>query len=210
MPIKTHGTMIIISSPSGAGKTTLVKLLSERLNFYISTSHTTRKPRKNEINSKDYFFVQKIEFEKLIKENYFLEYANVFENLYGTSKNQVIENLEKGNDVIFDIDWQGAKQIREKKLSYKLITFFVLPPSKEVLIQRLSNREKEDKIVVKKRMENFESDVLHWKEYDYVVVNDELENCYNQIFQIIEKLRKGEEHKIDEKFLNNHVNKLIS
>ena len=202
--------MIIISSPSGAGKTTLVKLLSERLNFYISTSHTTRKPRKNEINSKDYFFVQKIEFEKLIKENYFLEYANVFENLYGTSKNQVIENLEKGNDVIFDIDWQGAKQIREKKLSYKLITFFVLPPSKEVLIQRLSNREKEDKIVVKKRMENFESDVLHWKEYDYVVVNDELENCYNQIFQIIEKLRKGEEHKIDEKFLNNHVNKLIS
>ena len=188
----------------------MVKLLSERLNFYISTSHTTRKPRKNEINSKDYFFVQKIEFEKLIKENYFLEYANVFENLYGTSKNQVIENLEKGNDVIFDIDWQGAKQIREKKLSYKLITFFVLPPSKEVLIQRLSNREKEDKIVVKKRMENFESDVLHWKEYDYVVVNDELENCYNQIFQIIEKLRKGEEHKIDEKFLNNHVNKLIS
>ena len=125
--------MIILSSPSGAGKTTLVKLLSEKNNFFISISHTTRKPRLNETNGKDYFFVKNQEFERLINNDEFLEYAKVFNNLYGTTRTPVIQNLEKNLNVIFDIDWQGADQIKNKNLDYKLITFFILPPSREIL-----------------------------------------------------------------------------
>ena len=133
--------MVVLSSPSGAGKTTLVNLLSKRNNFFISTSHTTRKPRPNETPGKDYFFVGDEEFSRLIKNDEFLEYAKVFKNYYGTTRTPVIQNLEKRNNVIFDIDWQGADQIKNKKLNYKLITFFVLPPSKQVLYDRLSNRD---------------------------------------------------------------------
>ena len=115
MSTHTPGMMIIISSPSGAGKTTIVKLLSKKFDYSISISHTTRKPRKEEVNTRDYFFTNKLKFLKLIKKDYFIEYANVFDNLYGTSKEQVINKLEKGKNVLFDIDWQGAKQIKEKK-----------------------------------------------------------------------------------------------
>ncbi len=125
---KKGGIMVILSSPSGAGKTTLVNLLSQKNNFFISTSHTTRKPRPNEIEGKDYYFVNDNEFRRLIKNDEFLEYAKVFKNYYGTSRSPVIQNLEKKYNVIFDIDWQGADQIRNKKLDYKLITFFILPP----------------------------------------------------------------------------------
>ena len=131
--------MVILSSPSGAGKTTLVKLLSKDKNFNISISHTTRKARPSEIANKDYYFVNHEKFEKLIKNEEFLEYAKVFNHLYGTTRTPVIEKLEKGDNVIFDIDWQGADQIKNKRLNYKLITFFILPPSKEVLFERLSN-----------------------------------------------------------------------
>ena len=127
--------MVILSSPSGAGKTTLVKLLSKNKNFHISVSHTTRKPRLNEIANKDYYFVNHDKFEKLIKNEEFLEYAKVFNHLYGTTRTPVIEKLEKSENVIFDIDWQGADQIKNKKLNYKLITFFILPPSKGVLFR---------------------------------------------------------------------------
>ena len=133
MSSKEDGIMIILSSPSGAGKTTLTKLLSNSNSYLISVSHTTRKPRSNETHSKDYFFVNQEEFQFLIKKNEFLEYAKVFNNFYGTTKTPVISNLEKGKNIIFDIDWQGTQQIKEKKLKYKLITFFILPPSKKIL-----------------------------------------------------------------------------
>ena len=136
MPIENDGIMIILSSPSGAGKTTLVSLLSGLDNFEISVSHTTRKPRAREIENKDYYFVEEVEFQRLIKNQEFLEYAKVFNNFYGTTRTPVINNLNKGKNVLFDIDWQGADQIKNKKLDYKLITFFILPPSKDVLFKR--------------------------------------------------------------------------
>jgi len=135
--LKKDGIMVILSSPSGAGKTTLVKLLSKKKKYNISISHTTREPRPNEIPDQDYFFVDDEKFKKLIKNEEFLEYAKVFNHLYGTTRTPVIEKLEKSENVIFDIDWQGADQIKNKGLNYKLITFFVLPPSKEVLFKRL-------------------------------------------------------------------------
>ena len=136
MPLEKHGVMIILSSPSGAGKTTLVKMLSHLDNFEISVSHTTRQPRPNETPNKDYFFIDEDEFERLIKNEEFLEYAKVFNNLYGTSRTPVIDKLDKGKNVLFDIDWQGADQIKNKKLDYKLITFYILPPSKNVVKNR--------------------------------------------------------------------------
>ena len=139
MSINKDGIMVILSSPSGAGKTTLVKLLSKNKNFHISVSHTTRKPRPNEIPNKDYYFVSNKKFAGLIKNEEFLEYAKVFNHLYGTTRTPVIEKLDKGENVIFDIDWQGADQIKNKELNYKLITFFILPPSKEVLFERQTN-----------------------------------------------------------------------
>ena len=124
MPADKDGVMIILSSPSGAGKTTLVGLLSKYPNFETSISHTTRAPRKNEIQNKDYYFVNETEFKRLIKNEEFLEYARVFKNLYGTTRTPVINNLNSGKNVLFDIDWQGADQIKNKKLDYRLITFF--------------------------------------------------------------------------------------
>ena len=125
MPTEQDGVMIILSSPSGAGKTTLVSLLSNEENFEISISHTTRKPRSTEVPNKDYYFVKDEEFTRLIKNEEFLEYAKVFNNYYGTTRTPVIDNLNKGKNVLFDIDWQGADQIKNKKLDYKLITFFI-------------------------------------------------------------------------------------
>ena len=133
MPTNNDGTMIILSSPSGAGKTTLVNLLSKNETFEVSISHTTRKPRPNEATNKDYYFVNEKEFKRLIKNQEFLEYAKVFDNFYGSTRTPVINNLNNGKNVLFDIDWQGADQIKNQKLDYKLITFFILPPSKKVL-----------------------------------------------------------------------------
>ena len=162
MPSKKDGVMIILSSPSGAGKTTLVKLLSNLDNFDISISHTTRQPRGNEKINEDYFFVNENEFERLIQNQEFLEYAKVFNNFYGTTRTPVIDKLNKGKNVLFDIDWQGADQIKNKKLDYKLITFFILPPSKDELFKRLSNRDMKDKLIAEERMKQFERDVLPW------------------------------------------------
>ena len=181
MSSQNDGIIVILSSPSGAGKTTLVKLLSEKKNFNISVSHTTRKPRSNEIDGKDYFFVNNSIFEDLIKNNKFLEYARVFDNFYGTSKKPVIDLLSLGKNVIFDIDWQGTRQIKSQNIKYKIITFFVLPPSKQVLFERLSNRDMKDKLIASERMKDFYKDVKHWIDYDYVVINDDLNKCYNEI-----------------------------
>ena len=204
------GIMLVLSSPSGAGKTTLVKLLSENKNYHISISHTTRKPRDNEISGKDYYFVNDRQFNDLISKNEFLEYANVFNHSYGTTKTPVIENLKKKKNVIFDIDWQGAEQIKKKKLEYKLITFFVLPPSREVLFSRLSNRDMKDKLIADERMKKFNKDILHWKNYDYVVINDDLKDCYNQISYLIDSEINKTKNNYDKIFIKKHVNQLIS
>ena len=208
MPIENDGVMIILSSPSGAGKTTLVSLLSKQDNFEISVSHTTRKPRAKEIPNKDYYFVEENEFERLIKNQEFLEYAKVFNNFYGTTRTPVINNLNKGKNVLFDIDWQGADQIKNKKLDYKLITFFILPPSKEVLFKRLSSRDMRDKLIAEERMKQFERDLLHWINYDYVVINDNLNSCYSKIKGLIDAEVNSGSKDYDKDFIRKHVEKL--
>ena len=210
MSIKNDGIMVILSSPSGAGKTTLVKLLSKNKNFHTSVSHTTRKPRPSEIADKDYYFINQEKFEGLIKNEEFLEYAKVFSHFYGTTRTPVIEKLEKSENVIFDIDWQGADQIKNKKLNYKLITFFILPPSKEVLFERLSNRDMKDKLIVEERMKEFSRDVLHWINYDYVIVNDNLDECYTKISNLIEAEINSGSKDYDKEYIRKHVNKLTS
>ncbi len=209
MSAKEDGVMVVLSSPSGAGKTTLSKLLSKQNNYYISVSHTTRKPRINEIDSQDYHFVSEEAFKSLIKNNEFLEYAKVFNNYYGTVKSPVINNLDKGKKLIFDIDWQGTEQIKEKKLQYKLITFFILPPSKKVLFERLSNRDMKDKLIVEERMKQFSKDVLHWNNYDYVVINDNLENCYNEVNHLIKSEIEKFNNSYDIKLIKKHIDQLI-
>jgi guanylate kinase len=209
MSTKEDGVMIVLSSPSGAGKTTLSKLLSKQNNYYISVSHTTRKPRINEIDTQDYHFVSEEEFKSLIKNNEFLEYAKVFNNYYGTVKSSVINNLDKGRKLIFDIDWQGTEQIKEKKLQYKLVTFFILPPSKKVLFERLSNRDMKDKLIVEERMKQFSKDVLHWNNYDYVVINDNLENCYNEVNHLIKSEIEKFNNSYDIKLIKKHIDQLI-
>ena len=210
MPIENDGVMIILSSPSGAGKTSLVGLLSKLDNFEVSISHTTREPRLNETPNKDYYFINETEFKRLIKNQEFLEYAKVFNNLYGTTRTQVINHLNDGKNVLFDIDWQGADQIKNKKLDYKLITFFILPPSKEILFERLSNRDMKDKLIVDERMKQFEHDVLHWINYDYVVINDDLESCYLKIKKLIEAEIKDSSKDYDKEFIRRHIEKLTS
>ena len=200
--------MIILSSPSGAGKTTLVKLLAKKKKFNVSISHTTRKPRSKEIHNNDYYFVNQLKFETLIKNEEFLEYAMVFNHLYGTTRTPVIERLEKGENVIFDIDWQGADQIRNKKLNYKLITFFILPPSKKILFERLSNRDMKDKLIVEERMKEFSRDVLHWINYDYVIINDKLDECYNKINNLIEAEINNGSKDYDKEYIRKHINTL--
>ena len=202
--------MIVLSSPSGAGKTTLVKLLSKKNNFFISISHTTRKPRSNELDGKDYFFVNDEEFKRLIKNDEFLEYAKVFNNFYGTTRTPVIDKLNKGKNVLFDIDWQGADQIKNKKLDYKLITFFILPPSKDELFERLSNRDMKDKLIAEERMKQFERDVLHWINYDYVVINDNINKCFFKIRNLIEAEISNGSKDYDLEYVRSHVNKLTS
>ena len=202
--------MIVLSSPSGAGKTTLVKMLSELDNFEISISHTTRQPRPNETANKDYFFVKDEEFKKLIKNQEFLEYAKVFNNFYGTTRTPVINRLDQGKNVLFDIDWQGADQIKNKKLDYKLITFFILPPSKKELFERLSNRDMKDKLIAEERMKQFERDVLHWINYDYVVINDNLKKCFSRIKNLIEAEISNGSKDYDLEYIRSHINKLTS
>ena len=210
MPSEQDGVMVILSSPSGAGKTTLVKLLSKLDNFEISVSHTTRQPRPNEKPNIDYFFVNEVDFKRLINNQEFLEYAKVFNNFYGTTRTPVIDKLNKGKNILFDIDWQGADQIKNKKLDYKLITFFILPPSKEILFDRLSNRDMKDKLIAEERMKQFSHDVLHWINYDYVVINDDLKNCFSKISNLINAEINNGSKDYDINFIRRHVEKLTS
>tara|TARA_Y100001970_G_scaffold54530_1_gene69157 strand:- start:7316 stop:7948 length:633 start_codon:yes stop_codon:yes gene_type:complete len=204
-----EGVMIILSSPSGAGKTTLVKKISELNNYIVSISHTTRLPRTNEIDGKDYFFVSENFFLNLIKNDKFLEHAKVFNNYYGSSKKFVTENLNIGKNVIFDIDWQGTDQIKEKNLKYKLITFFILPPTRKELFDRLSSRDMKDKLIVEERMKQFDQDILKWINYDFVVINDNLEECYNKILYLIESTINNIKLNYDKSLIEKHIKKLI-
>ena len=211
MAEKKAGVVVILSSPSGAGKTTLVKKISLRKKYKISISHTTRKPRANEKNGRDYFFVTKKKFLKLIKNNKFLEYAKVFKNYYGSLKETVIKNLANGENVIFDIDWQGTEQIKNKKLNFKIITIFILPPSKKELFTRLLKREQKDKKIAKERMKQFKKDVKHWINYDFAVINDELEKCYKLINNFINLQKKTNlKLKYNKKIIKSHVDYLIN
>ena len=191
-------------------KTTLVKKISKNKNYLVSISHTTRLPRPNEKDGKDYHFTSKKIFKKLIKKKQFLEHAKVFNNYYGTSRTPVIDKLNRGRNVLFDIDWQGADQIKNKKLDYKLITFFILPPSKKELFERLSNRDMKDKLIADERMKQFEHDVLHWINYDYVVINNNLDECYEKIYNLIYAEMKDGSKDYDKDFIRNHIEKLTS
>ena len=195
---RKKGMMFVLSSPSGAGKTTLTKKIAKNnQNFSISISHTTRQPRPNEVNGKDYYFVNQDEFGLLIKDSSFFEYAKIFNNYYGTSKDSVLKFLSEGKDVLFDIDWQGTQQLKAVK-GLSLVTFFILPPNIKVLKNRLLNRHGGKKNLIEERMNKFSEEVSHWKEYNYVVVNDDLEECYKNIIEIHQLLHR---HSIP-KFIN--------
>ena len=180
----SNNIMVILSSPSGAGKTTITKKIQQKYqSFKISVSHTTRKPRPNEVHGVDYFFVSHEEFKKKIDENDFYEYAKIFDNYYGTAKNTV-DQIVKKNDIIFDIDWQGTKQLSKFK-NLKLIKIFLIPPSKKELKDRLIKRNQDSPKEVERRFKAFDEDIKHWNDYEYVIINQNLENCYKQIENII-------------------------
>ena len=210
MSFRTDGSIFIFSSPSGAGKTTIVKLVSKKKNFITSVSHTTRKPRSNEVDGKDYYFVTKRKFQELINKKEFLEYAKVFNNLYGTVKKPVFKNLSAGKNVLFDIDWQGTKQIKTQNIDFNIFSFFVLPPSRKVLYERLSNRDMKDKLIVSERMKEFYSDIKHWVDYDYVVINDDLNRCFKEISKIIDNVILSKKVIFDKLTIKKHIKKLIS
>ena len=191
MAKEKKGMMFVLSSPSGAGKTTLTKKIAENnKNFTISISHTTRKPRSNEINGRDYKFVSEQEFNTLVKENNFFEYANIFDNYYGTLKKPVLELLSLERDVLFDIDWQGTQQLKRIR-SLSLVTFFILPPNIQALKKRLLNRHKGQEELIEKRMDNFNEETSHWNEYNYVFVKDDLDTCYEKILNVIKSEKRG-------------------
>ena len=176
--------MVILSSPSGVGKTTLTKKIQQKYpNFKISVSHTTRIPRSNEVDGVDYHFVSKESFKKLIDQNQFYEYAKIFENYYGTLRKTVDKDIIS-NDLIFDIDWQGTKQL-SKFSNLKLIKIYLIPDSKEELKKRLIKRDQNTKEEVDKRYKSFNDDVKHWNDYDYIIINKNLDNCFKQIENII-------------------------
>tara|TARA_B100001093_G_C26822045_1_gene1012308 strand:+ start:1372 stop:1947 length:576 start_codon:yes stop_codon:yes gene_type:complete len=181
--------MVILSSPSGAGKTTITKKIQQKYNsFKLSVSHTTRKPRSNEVDGVDYHFISEEKFKELIDKKKFYEYAKIFSNYYGTLKSTVDE-VSKKYDLIFDIDWQGTKQLSKFK-ELNLIKIYLLPPSKEELKKRLIKRNQESKSEVEKRFKAYDEDILHWQDYDYVLINENLENCYKQIELIISMNKK--------------------
>tara|TARA_B100001564_G_C20499121_1_gene605306 strand:+ start:256 stop:855 length:600 start_codon:yes stop_codon:yes gene_type:complete len=176
--------MVILSSPSGVGKTTLTKKIQQKYqSFKISVSHTTRSPRSNEVDGIDYHFVSQDKFEDLIKKNSFYEYAKIFENYYGTLKKQVDEVSIK-NDIIFDIDWQGTKQLSKFK-NLNLIKIYLITRNKQELKKRLINRNQNTTKELEKRLNSFDEDVKHWNDYDYIIINDNLDVCFRQIENII-------------------------
>jgi len=190
MKLKDESVMVILSSPSGAGKTTITKKIQQKYqNFKISVSHTTRAPRPNEVEGVDYFFVNNNEFNELVKKDKFYEHAKIFDNYYGTSKNSVNSLLEKNNDILFDIDWQGTQQLSKFK-ELNLIKIFLLPPNKQELEKRLIQRNQDKTDVISKRLKAYDDDIFHWADYDHVIINDNLDHCFSQIEKIISVAKK--------------------
>jgi len=209
MIIDKKGMMFVLSSPSGVGKTTLTKKLAENNSqFAISISHTTRKPRPNEIDGKDYYFVTQEEFDVLIKKNDFYEFANIFDNNYGTHKETVIKLLSQGKDVLFDIDWQGTLQLK-KITNLNIVCIFILPPNINILRDRLLNRHKGQEKLIEKRMNKFNEELSHWNQYNYVVTNDDLNICYEKIKSIIASEKKGIRQNQNYKEIKKKIDSLI-
>jgi len=182
----TSPYLIIISSPSGAGKSTLCKMLVERRhNIKLSISATTRKPRQSEIDGQHYFFISREKFAKMLTNDQFLEYAQVFDNQYGTPKKEVDRHLKNNNSVLFDIDWQGARQIFNQFDKKQVVSFFILPPSMEELHSRLQTRAEDSEEVVLKRMQKAKDEMSHFNEYDHVLINKNLEETYQKIIDLI-------------------------
>ena len=177
--------LFIIAAPSGCGKTSLVKaLLGSSSKLSVSVSHTTRKPRKGEINGENYHFVSKERFGEMISNNDFVEFAEVFGNMYGTARSNIKEKLDANIDIILEIDWQGARQVRENMPNS--ISIFILPPSKNVLLQRLIERGQDDDETISKRMKNSESEMSHYDEFEYLVINDQFDSALNDLKAIIQ------------------------
>jgi len=175
--------LFIVSAPSGCGKTSLVKeLINDVPGISVSVSHTTRKPRPGEVNGKNYHFVSKDVFDTMIQENAFVEYAKVFDNYYGSSRKSIQDEISNNKDVILEIDWQGAKQIKENEAA---LSIFILPPSKEALHSRLQNRDQDSQDVIDKRMSEAEAEMCHFYEFDFVIINDNFDSALNDLKHII-------------------------
>ena len=183
MSSNKDGIIVILASQSGAGKTTLVNLISQKKKFINSVSHTTRSPRSNEVDGVDYHFISPKQFKELIAKKEFYEYAKIFENYYGTLKKNVDATILK-NDIIFDIDWQGTKQLSKFK-NLNIIKIYLIADNKEELKKRLLKRNQNTKEEIKKRFNSFDEDVKHWKDYDYILINKNLDVCFRQIENII-------------------------
>ena len=195
------GVLVILSSPSGAGKTSIARaLVEENKNFLFSVSATTRKSRPGEVNGREYHFLTVDEFREKINDGQFLEHAKVFGNLYGTPLEPVMESINDGKDLIFDVDWQGGKQIRSSSLSKFVISIFILPPSIKSLQERLMKRAQDSSETVKDRMTKSIGEIMHWKEYDYVIVNNNFEQTLHEVKSIItsEKLRRVRNSQLEE------------
>ena len=186
---KKKGVMLVLSSPSGAGKSSICKsLMNLDTNLSLSISTTTRKKRPNEKSGEDYIFVNTEEFKKMLINDHFLEHASVFDNYYGTDKSLVENKINNGKDLIFDIDWQGAQQLREK-MREDIVSIFILPPNKQELERRLKSRGQDSDEVVKKRMDGASAEITHWAEYDYVVINEDLKQSVNAVLGILKAER---------------------
>ena len=198
--------MLVLSSPSGAGKTSICKkVISLDRKISLSVSYTTRPKRKSEKEGKDYFFVSKEKFEDLKKKNFFIEFANVFDHWYGTPKNFIETNLNNGQDVIFDIDWQGAQKLSDFSKN-DVVSVFILPPSNKELHERLKKRAEDSLETVSKRMSKARSEISHWIEYDYVLINNNLENCSSDVLNILNAERKKRNR---QKFIFDFITRLL-
>ncbi len=201
LSLSKKGVLVILSSPSGAGKTSIARaLVEENKNFLFSVSATTRKSRPGEVNGREYHFLTVNEFRERINDGQFLEHAKVFGNLYGTPLEPVMESINYGKDLIFDVDWQGGKQIRSSSLSKFVISIFILPPSIKALQERLMKRAQDSSETVKDRMTKSIGEIMHWKEYDYVIVNNDFEQTLDEVKSIItsEKLRRVRNSQLEE------------
>ena len=200
------GLMLVLSSPSGAGKTTICReILKKNKDLKMSISYTTRPKRKSEVNGKDYFFISEKKFKEFQAKDFFIENAKVFDHLYGTPKNFVEENLIKGVDVLFDIDWQGAQKLSNFSKT-DIVSVFILPPSNSILKERLKQRNEDSPETVKKRMSKAKSEISHWIEYDYVLINEDLEKCTDEIVTILKAERKK---RYRQKFIFGLIEKLL-